>query len=136
MADGTNIRVTEAVWTYLNAQKRPGESFDDVLRRVLDLEDEAATAEPATDWRSDLRDWLEREDVPPKRRDDVLALAELLREEGWLSMTLATEEAGVVSEWEWQQSKDYLAAAPQVERTDQRTWRWVGVENETGKNGR
>jgi negative regulator of replication initiation len=130
MPDGTNIRVSEPVWTYLNSQKRPGESFDDVLRRVLELDDGAATAEHATDWRGDLRDWLEREDVPARRREDVLALAELLRDEGYLSMTLATEEAGVVSEWEWQESKDYLAAAPQVERPDQRTWRWVGVDDE------
>lgn len=37
---GTNIYVSDAVWTALNSQKRPGESFDDVLRRVLELDGE------------------------------------------------------------------------------------------------
>jgi len=37
----TSIRVSEKpVWTYLNGQKRAGDSMDDVLRRELELEDE------------------------------------------------------------------------------------------------
>jgi len=37
----TSIRVSEnPVWEYLHAQKRAGDSMDDVLRRELELEDE------------------------------------------------------------------------------------------------
>lgn len=39
----TNIAVSETVWTELNGRKRPGESFDDVLRRVLDVEPDDGT---------------------------------------------------------------------------------------------
>lgn len=36
----TSIRVSEnPVWSYLNGQKRAGDSMDDVLRRELELED-------------------------------------------------------------------------------------------------
>lgn len=34
---GTNIHVTDEVWTELNSRKKPGESFDDVLRRELNM---------------------------------------------------------------------------------------------------
>lgn len=30
-----HIRVTEETWLELNKQKRPGDSFDDVLQRLL-----------------------------------------------------------------------------------------------------
>jgi len=42
----TNIAVSIKVWSYLNGQKTPSQSFDDVLRDELDLEsnDEAAHA--------------------------------------------------------------------------------------------
>jgi len=35
----TNIAVSEKVWTELNRRKRPGDSFDDVLRDVLGIEE-------------------------------------------------------------------------------------------------
>jgi negative regulator of replication initiation len=35
----TNIQVTDAVWSELNSRKKPGESFDDVLRRELGIGD-------------------------------------------------------------------------------------------------
>jgi predicted CopG family antitoxin len=31
-----HIRVTEETWRELNIRKQPGDSFDDVLRRLLD----------------------------------------------------------------------------------------------------
>jgi len=34
------IRVTATRWRRLNALKRPGESFDDVVERLLDAHDE------------------------------------------------------------------------------------------------
>jgi predicted CopG family antitoxin len=35
-----NIRVSEEVWQELNRRKQPGDSFDDVLRRTYEFEDE------------------------------------------------------------------------------------------------
>ena len=37
-----HIRVTEETWLELNRQKRPGDSFDDVLQRLLAEECEEA----------------------------------------------------------------------------------------------
>jgi len=37
-----HIRVTEETWLELNRQKRPGDSFDDVLQRLLAEEHEPA----------------------------------------------------------------------------------------------
>jgi len=34
------IRVSEDNWERLNARKRPGDSFDDVIERLLDADDE------------------------------------------------------------------------------------------------
>lgn len=36
----THIRVTTDTWKQLNSQKEPGESFDDVLQRLLAERDE------------------------------------------------------------------------------------------------
>jgi predicted CopG family antitoxin len=35
MAEGTNIRVDDDTWQRLNARKQPGDSFNDVLERLL-----------------------------------------------------------------------------------------------------
>lgn len=35
----THIRVTEDVWSELNAKKKPGDSFNDVIERLLDERD-------------------------------------------------------------------------------------------------
>jgi predicted CopG family antitoxin len=37
-----HIRVTEETWLELNKQKRPGDSFDDVLQRLLEEHEETA----------------------------------------------------------------------------------------------
>lgn len=42
-----HIRVRPQTWQELNARKRPGESFDDVLRRILNDEDCEADAPSA-----------------------------------------------------------------------------------------
>jgi len=39
----THIRVSEETWTELNKRKRPGDSFDDVIRRVLEESDDVET---------------------------------------------------------------------------------------------
>jgi predicted CopG family antitoxin len=38
-----HIRVTEETWLDLNKKKRPGDSFDDVLQRLLDEDREETT---------------------------------------------------------------------------------------------
>lgn len=35
-SDNTNIQVSDENWTRLNAKKRPGESFNDVITKLLD----------------------------------------------------------------------------------------------------
>lgn len=42
----THIRVTEETWAALNAKKRPGDSFDDVIQRLLSNSD---SSEPGDD---------------------------------------------------------------------------------------
>lgn len=42
----THIRVTEETWSELNRRKRPGDSFDDVISRLL--EEEHAEGNPKT----------------------------------------------------------------------------------------
>jgi len=42
-----HIRVSEETWTRLNRRKGPGDSFDDVLRELLEQEqEETREAEP------------------------------------------------------------------------------------------
>lgn len=41
----TTVAVAEDNWERLNRLKRPGESFDDVIGRLLDARDDADTAE-------------------------------------------------------------------------------------------
>jgi predicted CopG family antitoxin len=45
--DRTTVSVSEEVADELHGMKRRGESYDDVLRRVLDLESEDAATESA-----------------------------------------------------------------------------------------
>lgn len=37
-----HIRVTDETWSELNRRKRPGDSFDDVIQRLLDETEEAS----------------------------------------------------------------------------------------------
>jgi predicted CopG family antitoxin len=47
MADGddVNIRIKRETWRELHNRKTPGDSFDDVIRRVLDEHDKLTDAE-------------------------------------------------------------------------------------------
>lgn len=36
----THIRVTEETWAELNRRKRPGDSFEDVIERLLEEDEE------------------------------------------------------------------------------------------------
>lgn len=40
MADTTTIEVKTQTWKELNMRKEPGESFDDVIQRLLDVDTE------------------------------------------------------------------------------------------------
>ena len=46
----THIRVSSETWTRLTARKKPGDSFDDVIKEALDeleeFEDSAESGEP------------------------------------------------------------------------------------------
>jgi len=42
----TNIAVTDEVWIELNSRKQPGDTFDDVLRRELGLENKGRKRKP------------------------------------------------------------------------------------------
>ncbi|ELZ05322.1 antitoxin VapB family protein [Natrialba aegyptia] len=48
-----HIRVTEETWTRLNKEKRPGDSFNDVIERLLD-ENSDSDDRPATDGGEDV----------------------------------------------------------------------------------
>jgi len=39
MSDDTQIRVKDETWQELNARKQPGDSFDDVIQRLIDEHD-------------------------------------------------------------------------------------------------
>lgn len=45
VGDRTTIQVSVELWGWLNGRKRPGESFDDVLRRELPVEAGGASAD-------------------------------------------------------------------------------------------
>jgi predicted CopG family antitoxin len=40
MERNTTIQISEKVWEYLNNKKRIGEDFNDVLKRLLKIENE------------------------------------------------------------------------------------------------
>lgn len=50
MARTTTIQISDDLWDYLNGHKRRGESFNDVLMNLLELEeDDLETYDPEED---------------------------------------------------------------------------------------
>lgn len=45
--DTTNIRISRETWKKLNARKEPGDSFDEVIERLIE-EAEEGNSKPAT----------------------------------------------------------------------------------------
>jgi len=44
----TNVKVSAETWRELNARKMPGDTFDDVIQRMLDdVEDDQVSSQPA-----------------------------------------------------------------------------------------
>jgi predicted CopG family antitoxin len=53
--DATNhIRVTAETWRQLNRRKQPGDSFEDVIQRLLEGEDESESAPQEETMKSDI----------------------------------------------------------------------------------
>lgn len=46
MADKINVEITRETWRRLNARKEPGDTFDDVVRRLLEEPAPEPEAEP------------------------------------------------------------------------------------------
>ena len=110
------------MWTALNKQKRPGESFDDVLRRELGL------ARPTDDLDAALADLPLDEEWQAAAR----ACHAYIREHGEVSpQELRDEvhpEVPVASSPEWWLKKlgGELAKLPGIERASQRRYEWRG----------
>lgn len=49
MSDNTTIGISRETWKALNSRKEVGDSFEDVLRRILGLEEEEGKSEPKND---------------------------------------------------------------------------------------
>jgi len=114
----TNISISDAVWEELNSRKTPGDSFDDVLRRALDM----AEGGNSGDRRAAAEDAVAELDVDDKYRSGMLACWEYLREKGEASPSELREEvhsdhdAGASAEWWWRQVGPGLEQLPGVAR--------------------
>lgn len=47
VTDGTNVRIKNETWTRLNRMKEPGQSFDEIIRELLDESESSQPAEVA-----------------------------------------------------------------------------------------
>lgn len=117
----TSIKVSEEVWQHLNGQKRLGDSFDDVLRRELGLEDD----------RDDSEDPVAELDLDESKADAVRAMFEYVREQGETTPKALKEEVfpeypatyeGSGPDYWHRQFAGYLVELPGVERPSQRRW--------------
>lgn len=148
---GTNIAVSDQVWSELNSRKRPGESFDDVLRRVLNIEAELVSSEPAPPTSPPIE---LPEGLPGNKDDDAMRaaiaaavelvrarkavtarefVAELIEEHPFdydVAAALATVDAGERYRGGWWRSiiKPGLEAHPDVQKPPRggSEWTWVG----------
>ena len=139
----TTITVSEDVWTYLHRKKRPGDSFDDVLRREL-LHDRA---DQLDDSRADVDIYSDLDFPRGVVRDDAIeaieAAAQYLKVERQATMREIVTEISAehplkygpqeVDEGEryrgawWRRVvKKGLEAHPNVSKPDggRRAWEW------------
>ena len=98
------IEADEEVWRELTVRKDPGDSFNDVLRRVLDLDDSTAAADAQrADTRresaavSHARDALANWD--PADVDSTKARRAVCAVVGWLSQQDEPQQRGDVLAW-------------------------------------
>ena len=85
MPEKTTIEVSVATWTELNQRKSPGQSFDDVLREELGLDDDRAEDHEE----KDVVAWV-REHQPVERSEIINAFekeiaAKGIKGESWWS---------------------------------------------------
>lgn len=107
----TNIAISEEVWTELNQRKKPGDSFDDVLRRELGLVERAPGRDPV--------DAVAAEIAIGHTDQEVAANRELVRvATRWLREAEGSVQKGDAPLDEWRRV-DTSARAP---RTDKTLW--------------
>jgi len=148
----TNISVSSEVWMELNSRKQPGDTFDDVLRRVLEMDgdDEADAAigspapEPSSTERPPLPDDLPNTVDPEAARAAIAAAVAVVRAEGAapkreivctvlpehpLTYDVPDLEDGRYRGAWWRRViKPGLEAHADIEKpaSNQSDWRWVG----------
>lgn len=65
------IRVTEDMWEQLNSRKKPGDSFNDVLQRLVQNDEHRlADAEPNPERLTDAEPETQPADAPRDENDD------------------------------------------------------------------
>lgn len=119
----TSIKVSEEVWQELNGKKRLGDSFDDVLRRELGLDDDRDD-DPVADL-----------DLAESKADAVRAMYEFVKAQGETTPKSlkaeifdeypATYEGSGPDYWH-RQLAEYLEQLPGIERPSQRRWVFDG----------
>ena len=112
----TNIAVSETVWTELNQRKKPGDSFDDVLRRELGLAAEAPATYPVDAVAAGIAIW--RTDVAVESNRELVRVATR-----WLRDRGGRVRKGAAPLAEWQQVDTH----PQAPRSDKTLWNDVIV---------
>lgn len=152
--DRTTVSVSEDVADELHGMKQRGESYDDVLRRVLGLEDDntdtGSGEEPGIDTstpsREEIRDQLRDAlagsgDLLERRVDEVLGMWQFLKEAGEAEKKHMLEEVDVeatgyeseASVWaNMIKGRDTLRTLPGVEppSSGMSTWRYTAEHDE------
>jgi hypothetical protein len=112
----TNIAVSEEVWTELNHRKKPGDSFDDVLRRELGLVEQAPESDPVDAVAAAIN--IGRTDTERDANREVVRVATR-----WLRDREGSIRKGQAPLAEWQQVDTH----PQAPRSEKTIWNDVIV---------
>ena len=112
----TNIAVSEEVWTELNHRKKPGDSFDDVLRRELGLVERAPETDPIDAVAAAIN--IGRTDTAVAANRELVRVATR-----WLRDRDASVRKGAAPLAEWQSVDTH----PQAPRSDKTLWNDVIV---------
>ena len=115
MPDYVTVNVKPDTWHELNIRKKPGDSFDDVIRKALGLDHDG------------IEDDLEALDLNDEEKEAVRAMYEFVRDRGETTPKEITAElqqrypAGKQNEeWWWKSFCDPLVELPGIERPSQR----------------
>jgi len=112
----TNIAVSETVWTELNQRKKPGDSFDDVLRRELGLVEQAPATDPVDAVAAAIN--IGRTDMAVEANRELVRVATR-----WLRDRDGRVRKGAAPLAEWQQTDTH----PQAPRSEKTLWNDVIV---------